>query len=71
MRTFFYHYNKPASMTAGKPKLSVHFKDTCHIVDHIKCGVPCFTHHRKIQPRCIMKGKAHEVVIEDGVATIS
>lgn len=62
-KVFFFHYNKPASATAGKPKLSVHFQKKCHIVDHIECDVPCSTKHQKRQPRCVMKGAADFICI--------
>jgi len=55
-KIFFFHYNKPASLAAGKSKLSVHFYKKCYIVDHVVCKVMCYTHHQKRQPRCIVKG---------------
>ena len=64
-KVFFFHYNKPASLAAGKPKLSVHFDKKCHIVDHVNCVVPVWSHHQKRQPRCIIKGKCKEVFIEE------
>lgn len=66
-RRFFYHYNKPASLKAGVPKLSVHFEDTCHIVDHVKCAVQCESHHQTRQPRCIMRGHARTLTIVNDV----
>ena len=36
---FYFHYHKPASKIAGKPKLSIHFRDTCYLVDKIFCSV--------------------------------
>lgn len=62
-RVFNYHYNKPASRAAKKPIMSVHFGKKCYIVDHVHCMVASFTHHRKIQPFCVMKGKCKEVTI--------
>lgn len=52
-------------MRAGKPLLSVHFKDTCYIVDHIKCLTPCESHHKKTQPRCVIRTMAREVIFSD------
>ena len=63
--TFYYHYNKPASLKFKKPKLSVHFKNTCYIVDNLKCNVPARSFHRKIQPRCVIKGMATSVTISN------
>lgn len=71
MRTFFFHYNKPASLKAGRPQLSVHFKDSCIIVDGVDCRRPCASHIRNTQPRCVMKGKASFVKVgNDGIALI-
>ena len=64
-KVFFFHYNKPASLAAGRPKLSVHFDGKCHIVDHLNCVVPIWSHHQKRQPRCIMKGKCISVSIRE------
>jgi hypothetical protein len=55
-KTFFYHYNKPASRAAKKPLMSVHFNKKCYVVDHIHCVVGAWTEHRKRQPFCVMKG---------------
>ncbi len=63
MRTFYFHYNKPASLKAKKPKLSIHFKDTCYIVDHVVCEVPIRSRHKKTQPKCVMTGKAMNLSI--------
>lgn len=67
---FFYHYNKPASQKAGKPRLSLHYNKTCFIVDKIICKVPTYSHNQNKQPHCIIKGKAKQVKILDGVAEI-
>lgn len=61
---FFYHYFKQ------KGKMSVHFKDTCTVVDDIKCNVPCETKWRNSQPRIVMQGFAKSVEIKDGTAII-
>lgn len=60
---FYYHYNKPASLSAGEPRLSVHFRDTCYIVKAIICGVPCESKINKRQPRCVMAGFAQNVKV--------
>lgn len=61
---FFYHYYK------AKGKMSVHFRDTCHVVDDIVCEVPCETKWKPTQPRLIMQGFASNVQIKGGKATI-
>lgn len=69
--TFFFHYNKPASQKLGKPQLSVHYRDVCHIVDGVDCKVAIKSRNRSTQPRCVMSGRAESVHIENGVALIS
>lgn len=71
MRAFFFHYNKPASQAAGAPRLSVHYRDTCYIVKHVDCRRPVYTRIRKTQPRCVMAGKAHDILIFGGAAIIT
>lgn len=68
--SFFFHYNKPASMAAGYPKLSVHYRDACHIVDGIECKVAIKSRNKKTQPRCVMSGRAKELTIEDGIVVL-
>jgi len=54
---FWLHYNKPASASAKSPKLTIHYRNECHIVDHVLIEGPVvFSHHRKKQPRMILKG---------------
>jgi hypothetical protein len=68
---FFFHYNKPASRAAGAARLSVHFRDVCHIVNGIVCRVPCESKIRKRQPHCVMVGNATDVrILPDGRAEI-
>ena len=63
---FFFHYNKPASRSANAPKMTVHYKGACHVVDHIVCNVSTRTHHNKRQPHVVLKGKANNILfIED------
>jgi hypothetical protein len=71
MRTFFFHYNKPASLKVGRVQVSVHYKNTCHVVDNVQCNVPVHGHVNKRQPRFVMKGKASELTIKDNVAYIT
>jgi len=67
---FYYHYSKPASLKYKQPKLSLHFSNTCHIIDKITCHVPTYSHNQKRQPRVIIKGNAKSIKILDGAATI-
>lgn len=68
--TFYLHYNKPASLAAKAPKMSVHFRDRCLIVDSIKCFRPTHSKVRARQPRIVMAGSANTVRVYDGVAVI-
>jgi len=72
---FFFHFNRPASLKAGKPKMSVHWNKSCRIVDRIICNVPTESKINKRQPRVVMIGKSNYIIISkeiDGteVATI-
>lgn len=71
MRSFFFHYNKPATQRAGKPQVSVHYKDTCHIVDNVICNVSCEGRLRKTQPRFVMRGKANKITFKQNIAYIN
>lgn len=67
---FHFHYNKPASLKFKSPKISLHFNNTCYIIDKLVCKVPTFSHNQKRQPRLVIKGKAKEIKIVDNVAEI-
>ncbi len=69
-RTFFFHYNKPASIAAGANRLTVHWQGVCHLVHGIRCQVPIETRNRKSQPRCVMAGKATNITFDNNIATI-
>jgi len=60
---FFFHYNKPQSKKVGKPQLSLHYKNICHIVDNIECFVPTTGRIRKSQPYFVMTGSAKSISI--------
>ena len=64
-RSFFFHYNKPASRAAGENRLTVHWQGRCEIVRSLECYVPIETRARKAQPRCVMAGKAESVTIKN------
>lgn len=61
---FNFHYNKPASRAAGAPKLTVHWRGKCVLVDHIDCRVRIITKHRKTQPLCVMQGFADDILFD-------
>lgn len=67
---FFFHYNKPASQAAKAPRLSIHYRGACHIVDGVECQVPIRSRNRKTQPRCVMAGRAGSVTVTNGQAVI-
>lgn len=71
MKTFWFHYNKPASKKAGKPQITIHYDGKCHIVDNIAISRKTHGHIRKIQPYFVMKGKCKKIEIEDGYAYVS
>jgi len=60
-KTFFFHYNKPASKAQRRNVLTLHWAGACHLVHVIKCVVPVETRARKSRPRCIIAGKAFRV----------
>lgn len=66
-RSFFFHFNKPASRAAGKPKITVHHAGVCHIVDNVVCSVPTKGRVRKTQPVFVMTGRG-KLRIEKGTA---
>jgi len=61
---FFYHYYKQ------KGRMSVHFRNSCTVVDDIICNVPCETKWKQTQPRLIMQGWANNVEIKENKAYI-
>lgn len=71
MKSFFFHYNKPASQRIGSPKISVHYDHVCHIVDNIVCDVPTLGKINKRQPIFVMKGKCKSFKVKKGIAYIS
>lgn len=50
--------------------MSVHFRNSCTVVDDIECLVPCETKWNKTQPQLIMRGFAKEVTIINNKAII-
>lgn len=71
VRVFWFHYNKPESKRAGKPKLTLHYNGICHIVDKLIIKVPTYSFNRNRQPFCVIKGKCNHINIDGGIAIIS
>lgn len=53
---FFFHYNKK------EKKMSVHYRGTCYLTEHVRCRVPCSTKWNEKQPRVVMQGYAQGIV---------
>lgn len=70
-RSFFFHYNKPASRQRGKPVISIHYKDRCLLVDNIVCSVETKGRINKRQPFFVIAGKASDISIKDNIAYVS
>lgn len=68
---FYFHYNKIQTLKEGKPQVSVHVKQKCHIVDNVICNVPTFGKINKTQPKFVVQGKAEKFEIRDNVMYIS
>lgn len=62
---FFYHFYKQ------KGAMSVHFRNSCTVVDNIVCKTTCETKWKSTQPRLVMQGWAKKVIItKDKIAII-
>lgn len=70
-RVFWYHYNKPASLAAGRNRWSVHYLGRCYVVDDLDIRVPARSRARKRQPRAVMCGRCNQLQVTKGVAVIS
>lgn len=69
--SFYFHFNKIASRAAGKPKISIHYKNQCLIVDNLQISVNTNGRVRRNQPFFVIAGKAKDIQIKDGVAFIN
>jgi len=69
-RRFWFHYNKPASAKQGRPLLTLHYLDKCHLVEALEITTPTETHNRKRQPRVVVRGWATGVKLEGEKAFI-
>lgn len=70
-RAFFFHYNKPASLAAKRPVISVHQDKVCHLTGNVDCRVPVQGRIRKTQPYFVMAGKGCVRVDDKGTAMIT
>jgi len=68
---FFLHYNKPASLKAGKPKITIHHRGKCHILDNVIINVPACGEIRKTQPRFVIAGMCNQFDIVDNVGILA
>ncbi len=71
LKTFYYHYNKPASRKAGRAVLTLHYNKTCHLINGLSCYVSTYTEERKKQPRLVIKGHAHDIDFNFGGDTVT
>lgn len=71
LRSFYFHYNKPATQRAGKIQVSIHIDKKCHIVDNVVCDVSTKGHLKKTQARFVMRGKCNDFEIKDNIAFLS
>lgn len=71
MIPFIFHYNKPESLKAGKPKISLHFNKKYHLVDNIVVNVKSGGRIRKSQPHFVIAGKAESIEIIDDIAYLN
>lgn len=69
-RSFWFHYNKPASLKAGKPQLTIHYMGACHVVDGVKIHVPIVSKNRARQPRCVMSGRCKSFNVSRRTAVV-
>lgn len=50
--------------------MSIHFKNTCCVVDGVICNVPCETKWKSRQPKLVMQGFALNVRFENNIGII-
>ena len=51
--------------------MSIHFRNSCTVVDNVECRVACETKWKTTQPKLIMQGFASNVEIINNKAVIS
>lgn len=64
MKVFWFHFNKPASKKAGKPIISLHYDNTCHMVDNVICEGPTSGKINKRQPHFVVRGYTSSILID-------
>lgn len=69
-RAFWFHYNKPASRSQGKPQITIHYKGVCHIVDNLVYDGKIEGRIRKTQPHWVISGKTSGIEIKNNIAYI-
>lgn len=70
--SFFAHFNR-VNMQRGKPEVwTIHFRGRCIQAEGIEFNVPLYTRYvgDGPQPRATLRGRAVEVVISNGYATV-
>lgn len=67
---FWFHYNKHKSVKAKKPQITLHYKNTCIILDNIVCNVKTRGKINKTQPFFVISGKTKNISINNLIATI-
>jgi hypothetical protein len=69
-KRFFYHYNKPQSLSQKRNVWSIHFNNQCILTHHVICLVPVESKENKKQPRAVMQGFASSVTVINNTAII-
>jgi hypothetical protein len=61
-KRFFFHYNKPESKKQGRNVMTLHWEDTCIMVNGVEThGADIQSHKQNRQPHCIIRGFATKV----------
>jgi hypothetical protein len=60
---FFIHYNKPASIKAAQPVMTVHFRNKCYLAHSLTCMPHTQMKINKTQPHVVMQGWAREITL--------
>ena len=62
---FWFHFNKPASKSAGRPVWSFHYRGTCYVVNDVQVkGIDLETKSNKKQPHAVVRGISNHVKIQ-------
>jgi len=68
---FFYHFNKPLSQRRKDVWWTIHYQGQCVPIQGFDCRVATHDRKRKAQPRAVVWGDAHSIVIQDNRAIIT